>query len=404
MKMLDTPTAMPAVTDVYTNIHGMEQLKTEKNTDHALRKVAEQFESMFVNMMLKNMRQANAVFEKDSMFNSSETKFYRDMYDQQLSLSLSHGKGLGIADSMYRQMSQKYGSGDGDKSLMKNNTDAAYGLSRTQDFRAPDNDAQIERYMRGLRESSQVHTIDSSSHGTVKPLDNTYLVTSNVSETKSKFANSPEEFVAMLLPFAKQAGEKLGVDEKVILAQSALETGWGAKVLASSDGQSSNNLFNIKKGNDWKGDSLNTQTIEVYGGQEHTELAHFRKYQSIENSFDDYVDFIGNSHRYQKALNDGSAPNLVQSNEAKKHSAEHYIQKIHNAGYATDPKYANKVMSVYDTVVKLVDQLPNARSVHHLTQEALNTLQSNLGDVFRSNPQTLNANDVNSNPFSSGLK
>ena len=116
---MDTPilsslTKLPsmAVTDVYTDLSGLQQLQSEENQDAALKKIAQQFESLFINMMLKNMRSANAVFEQDSMFNSNEMKFYRDMYDHQLSLTLAHGNGIGIADAMYRQLSRSYGEND----------------------------------------------------------------------------------------------------------------------------------------------------------------------------------------------------------------------------------------------------------------------------------------------------
>ncbi len=278
--------------DVYTDINSLQKLKTSDDKDLALRQVAQQFESLFLGLMLKSMRDANAVFEEDSLFNSGESKFYRDMYDQQLSLSMAHSKqgGVGIADALYRQMSASYG----DKL-----TNADGGLS-------------------------------------IGPALST---TNSSSKTKyTALADSPEEFVKKVSPIMLQGSEKLGVDADILVAQAALETGWGKSVLSQGDGSSSYNLFNIKAGSQWQGKTVEVSTLEFAQGTFKPEHAKFRAYDSLEESVNDYVRFVQENPRYQQALKSAS-------------DSTDYIRELHKAGYATDPDYADKVLSVKARVV-----------------------------------------------------
>ncbi len=296
-------------TDVYTNLHGLQSIKNEENRDEALKKVAQQFESLFVNMMMKNMRSANAVFEKGSMFDSEESRFYRDMLDQQRALTLSQGRGIGIADAMYRQMSRTYGSGDS----------------------AP----------AGVQPTNNVLQRQTTSHA------------ETTQEPKAKrvsISETPQDFVEKLIPYAKKAAEKLGVDHLVLIAQSALETGWGKHVLSNNDGESSFNLFNIKQGSDWKQETTERESIEFKDGVVVKEKGNFRVYQDIAESFFDFVDFVKNKERYQSAVADANNPAA-------------FVNALHKAGYATDPKYSDKVLSVYERVKSIaVDVSKDART------------------------------------------
>lgn len=325
------------VTDVYTDLQGMQQLGQEKDEKIALKKVAQQFESMFVQMMLKNMRQANAVFEKDSMMNSEETKFYRDMHDDQLSLTLSHGRGIGIADAMYKQMTRQFGvpeSTAGEQSLNDN--------MRTSDSRTSQN-TTLKSDINTSINTSYINVADNNSLDK-KIIENTHSdnkVSSIVDDiSRVMLAKSPQEFIERLKPLAEKAAKALGIDENVLLAQSALETGWGSKVIAHHNGESSNNLFNIKQGRNWNGDIAQRDTLEIDNGIAKIEKANFRSYDSLAESFNDYVRFIKENNRYANALENAQTP-------------ESYIEHIHAAGYATDPNYADKVKSVYDRILRM---------------------------------------------------
>ena len=134
-------------------------------------------------------------------------------------------------------------------------------------------------------------------------------------------------------PNAQQAAKKLGVDDSVLLSQAALETGWGKSIIKTTDGQSSHNLFNIKADKSWHGQQTNVATLEFKDGVSKKEIAEFRSYPSYQESFNDYVDFIQNNPRYKDAIKMADKP-------------EQYMRELQQAGYATDPDYANKVMKI----------------------------------------------------------
>ena len=145
---------------------------------------------------------------------------------------------------------------------------------------------------------------------------------------------SADEFVSRLHPLAVEAARELGVEPKVLLAQAALESGWGRSVIKNSNGDNSYNLFNIKADKAWQGRQAQVATLEFDQGIARKVNAGFRSYDSYEESFRDYVDFIKSNPRYGDALK-------------KAGNAEQYMHELQRAGYATDPKYANKVMSIY---------------------------------------------------------
>ncbi len=152
-----------------------------------------------------------------------------------------------------------------------------------------------------------------------------------VQEAPSRF-DSPESFVNSMKPYAEKAAKALGVEPSLLLAQAALETGWGQKVVKNVNG-SSNNLFNIKADRRWQGDKIATQTLEFHDNTPVKETAAFRSYSNYQDSFNDYVRFLNDNPRYETALQ-------------QRGDSESFIRGIHRAGYATDPAYADKVLQV----------------------------------------------------------
>ncbi len=148
-----------------------------------------------------------------------------------------------------------------------------------------------------------------------------------------------------MLPLAQKAAKVLGVNPAILVAQSALETGWGAKMTGAGQGKTSNNLFNIKADGRWQGGSVTVPTLEVKGGVAVRENAAFRAYDSIEGSFDDYVEFVSNNPRYQQAVSCGDS--------------EDYIRHLEAAGYATDPSYADKILNIFngDSLQKVLTEI-----------------------------------------------
>lgn len=146
--------------------------------------------------------------------------------------------------------------------------------------------------------------------------------------------SSTDAFVQRLWPHLKDASMRCGLNPKILLAQAALETGWGKHIIKTSQGVSSHNLFNIKAIKGYQGDSVEVDTIEYDNHQPVSQKAAFKFYSSIAESVHDYVDLIQYSSRYQPAL-------------AHRDSPEHYLNALQSAGYATDPDYANKIMTIY---------------------------------------------------------
>lgn len=303
--MSRTPVGAP---EIYTDLQGLNALKSEKNSDLALKKVAQEFESIFINIMLKSMRDANAVFEKDNMLNSSEGNTYRDMYDQQMALSLAKGKGLGIADLLYRQLQGNYAE------------------HFKQDESATTAKAPLAFEPGARRVSSKPAGSLERSHKATEEVD--------VSQKDEPQFQSKEEFVSHLLPAAEKAARVLGLNPLMMIAQAALETGWG-KHLVKAGREVSNNLFNIKADAGWQGEALAKTTLEYKDGLAVKESAQFRSYSSFDESMQDFVEFVQTNPRYQNALAVASQPKA-------------FIEELHKAGYATDPDYAAKVIGVFD--------------------------------------------------------
>ena len=302
---LDSSHAQMHLRDTHLNNQGMESLRAmgRDGDPEALREVARQFESMFVHQMLKNMRSANEVFGKDNFLNSNETQFHQQMFDQQLSLELTAGRGLGLADALYQHMLQAYG----------------HHLNTPEDAQA--NVAEL------LQRSAPFQNDWVGSGSAVGPA---------AVGGKMSMADSPEAFITALQPYAQQAAAELNVNADVLLAQAALETGWGRHVIHTGDGRSSHNLFNIKADQRWDGERVNVTTLEYRDGLAQQERAGFRRYDSYAQSFTDYIDFLKNNPRYQRALEAGS-------------DSVAYAEELQKAGYATDPEYASKIKSLLNT-------------------------------------------------------
>ncbi len=154
-------------------------------------------------------------------------------------------------------------------------------------------------------------------------------------EANESVSLSLDQFVQVAWDCAKTAANRMGLDPKVLMAQAALETGWGQFIAKKSDGTSSHNLFNIKTRADSIEDSVNIKTTEFIGNVPINVLASFKAYSSIEDSFHDYVALIESSPRYQVAA-------------ANAHDPKQYIAALHEAGYATDPNYTQKILSIYE--------------------------------------------------------
>ncbi|SEG58658.1 flagellar assembly peptidoglycan hydrolase FlgJ [Marinobacterium lutimaris] len=334
---------IPGRTDaaLYSDFTALSKLKSEagKDKNAALQQVAEQFEQVFMNMMLKTMREANQSFAEDNPFNSSEVEMYQGMLDQQLTMELSRGNGFGLADIIVRQL----GGSDLNPETLR------------QALQMPGDDQQLDEAVRqgdsineallnlaarrvagsSLDAVTQISQKLSAAEATAVDAETETSTTAAASTAKESVTfDSPEQFVQRLLPLAENAAKALGVDPRVLVAQAALETGWGRSVIRDAAGQSTNNLFNIKANGGWSGDRVAVQTLEYRNGLPQPERAEFRAYDSLEQSLDDYVQFIQNNPRYENALKQSGNPVA-------------YLQELQRAGYATDPEYADKIERIF---------------------------------------------------------
>jgi len=309
-------------TDVYTDFASLAKLKNEakEKSPTAIKEVAKQFESVFVGMMLKSMRQVKLA---DGILDSDQSEFYRDMYDQQLSIHLSGERGMGLAEVIERQLSP----------------DQSHKVARQQSIADYERRNSLISAAKNSQPKANIETEKELASNTIKSKPQAVAIPKAVPPTEIKI-NSASDFVKKLRPYAEQAAKKLGVDANILIAQAALETGWGKHVIKSSDGNSSHNLFNIKADKSWKGQQTTVNTLEFKQGVAKKEMAGFRSYDSYQESFDDYVTFIQSNPRYKMAIK-----------MAEK--AERYMHELHQAGYATDPHYADKVIKIYHS--RLVD-------------------------------------------------
>lgn len=345
----------------YTDLARLNQFKVgDRDSEANVRKVAQEFESVFLNQMLKSMRAAgDALADQDSPFNSQAAMQYRDMYDQQLAVSLSReGGGIGLADVLTRQLSkQKAPSGRVNPFAQVERPVAAPADSGSEV--AARDDSRLLNLRRlalpGRQVERRVAEADATAQtpqamvGDGKPLvDGNWkpaqafaaprerALTVNGTETPSPSRfESAEQFVATLLPMAEKAARRLGVEPRYLVAQAALETGWGKSMIRQQDGSNSHNLFGIKA-TGWKGESAQVTTTEYVNGQATRQVAGFRAYDSFEQSFEDYVSLLQNNDRYRTALQVASTSG----------DSAGFVRELQKAGYATDPNYARKINQI----------------------------------------------------------
>jgi flagellar protein FlgJ len=302
---MDSSNLLQAQFEQARNVNDLGSLDTLRQAAHkgeesALREAAQQFESIFLQMMLKSMRKAEDAFsDEDSPFNSKQVKFYREMYDQQLAVNLSSTGSLGLADIIVKQLGQ--------------NVDGFQPAST-------------------VRSDGNLSSINRARAADIENVQNQY---SAEGEKVAAF-ETPEEFIAALLPSAEKAAAEIGLDPLALVAQAAVETGWGQQIIHSAKGQNSHNLFGIKADSRWQGDKALVETLEFNDGVPQKEQAQFRAYQSFDASLKDYVNFVQQSPRYSDAVQ-------------KSGDSKAYFDSLQAAGYATDPEYANKVIDVLNS-------------------------------------------------------
>jgi flagellar protein FlgJ len=267
---------------------------------------ARQFDATFISMMLKSMRDATP---QDSPLDSRDTAQYTSMLDEQLAQQLSN-KGIGVADAMLKQL--------------LNNADIKAGAGGTS----------------GSGGGTGA-TLDALARAYDNPEANGELAegvgfSRNSAFTPPLHGNGPanvDAFVDKLAASAQAASEQTGVPARFIIGQAALESGWGKREILRPNGKTSYNVFGIKATPDWTGKTVETLTTEYRNGRPHRVVEKFRAYDSYDEAMADYASMLKNNPRYAQVLNNS-------------HDAAGFAMGMQRAGYATDPHYARKLMSI----------------------------------------------------------
>ena len=322
-------------TDFYLNFQqfGDMKLGARSGSDDAAKSVAQQFEGLFVQQMLAAMRSAAKI---DTGQDSSYMNFYQEMYDKQLAQTVAGQNRLGVAKLILQQIpGSEAESGDTATAPELDFSPARVatlnpGIPTVKNVEVPSEVVSADdENPTGVLPAS---TEETSTVRVGRVVDDDFAEVSRIERANNRW-QSPDRFIADILPQAQAAADTLGISARLLVAQSALETGWGKHTMKFADGRSSNNLFGIKAGPDWQGPSLQKTSLEFRDGILQSQVSRFRAYDTPAQSFADYVEFVHSNPRYQQALTQAG-------------DDQAFIREIHNAGYATDPQYADKVLNI----------------------------------------------------------
>jgi len=286
---------------------GLERLRSTAGAspDKAVRDAAKQFETLFVNQLLKSMRAASP---QDGPFDNEQTKTYTGMLDQQLAQAISK-RGIGLADVMTKQLSRNGGSGSGTAAA------AAAGVTAP-----PLNiNGGAPRNLRPAETAADRATAPNLVTGAAQP--------------PTGATGKAKDFINKMWPHAVDAAKATGIPAHFILGQAALESGWGSREIKAADGSTTHNLFGVKAGRSWDGETAAIKTTEFVNGVKQKVVDKFRQYSSYAEAFKDYANLLKNNPRFAPVLQAGNDPAA-------------FAKGLQKAGYATDPSYATKLTRI----------------------------------------------------------
>lgn len=283
----------------------------------ATRQAAVQFESQFMQMVLKSMRDATMKAEGESAAQENFT----GMLDAQFASQFA-GRPGGLAEMIEKQLGAQM------KALPPTQAGASGALPATAFPTVPSATAVLKAA--GL-------PVDA-------PAATSVAAPSTVDRARVRPTSAQADFMQRMLPHAQAAERATGVPASFILGQAALESGWGRGEIRKADGSPSFNLFGIKATASWRGGAADARTTEYEGGQAVRRTERFRSYESYSEAFTDFARMLVNHPRYSQAVRSGG-------------SAEGYAVAMQRAGYATDPQYASKLARTIRHTVALQQAL-----------------------------------------------
>ena len=317
----------------------LEQLRVQakQSPDKALKAVAQQFESVFLNMMLKSMREATP---QEGVFDSEQTRMFTGMLDQQMAQSMA-SRGVGLADIMVKQLGRS-----------QTTVDQAAGEMKSGDLLPGRPDAASLTLVDAAL--PRVPATDAGPGNEGKPshrgpsfVDGKTLYQNtqpgNIFVHRRHEPALKLDFVSSMLPHAMQASQASGVPERLMLAQAALASGWGKGEIRMADGSKSYNVFGIKAGAGWHGKVAEVTATEYESGVAYMSHEKFRVYSSYAEAFQDYANMISNNPRYTEVLQQGNDEAAM-------------ARALQKAGYATDPQYADKLNHAMEVTSGLLEK------------------------------------------------
>ena len=270
------------------------KMSVKDNSPASIKAAAKQFEALFMNMMLKSMRQAGG---QNGPFDNEQTRTFTSMLDQQLTQNMS-SRGIGLADALVKQLT---------------NNAVSQALSANGESQGSINASRgINSYLDSLKLEPQ---------------------TASAAKAESSGSSNVREFQEKLAAHAEEASRATGIPAKFMLGQAALETGCGKKQIKSLDGTESHNVFGMKANSSWKGKTVNAVTTEYVNGVAQRRVEKFKAYDSYSDAFKDYATMLTKNPRYENVI-------------ANAKDATSFAYGMQKAGYATDPQYANKLSKI----------------------------------------------------------
>ena len=302
----------------------LDDLKARAKTDQraALKGATQQFEAYFMQTMLKSMRDT---LSQDSMFDNDQTRFYTSMFDQQLGQNLAGSGAMGLARMLEAQLSRGLPESSAADVLLKGTSLPVGDNFPGQRSLSP----AVERVLRELKPAASTVDLQKNPANATLPVT---IASTPTGTTPSAVAATPRDFVAAVWPHAVEASEVTGLPPHLVVAHAALESGWGRSEPRRADGSPSYNLFGVKAGKRWSGDTVEAMTTEYENGKARTQTERFRAYGSYREAFLDYANLLAASPRFSGVIASGNGTDFANS--------------LQQSGYATDPMYAAKLFRI----------------------------------------------------------
>lgn len=271
-----------------------------------VRQAAQQFEGMLLHLMLKSMRDASTV---GGLLDSDQSRFFTTIGDQQMAQDLAAQTPLGFAAMIEKQLARQ----------MTASTAAAAT-------------SPLELLQQSLPAQIKASTATIGSVTAAQRSTAALPVANSGALSTAGTSSGARAFVDRVWPQAVEAAALTGVPAHFLVAQSALESGWGKREIKAADGSPSFNLFGIKAGRSWSGPTVEVPTTEFVKGEAQSVRARFRVYGSYAEAFRDYAKVLSSNPRFAGVIGQQDGTQFARS--------------LQQAGYATDPMYADKLARI----------------------------------------------------------